>query len=442
MNPEVAGLIVLVGLFILNGVLSSAKAAFANVHRPTLQKMASRGNKRAERALAVAEDSSRLLTTAKLGSVVINFLMAGLVAIFVVPRFAGVIANFVGLENGLGLSYVIVMPLAALVLYLLSSLIPESVVAHNAERWALVLIGPMRLAKLALLPAVAGLMWVGGLLAKMLGDDDKVGIPVVTEEEIMTLVDAGEEEGAIELDEKQMIASIFRLDNTTVREVMVPRIDIVSLSADASLQEALDLTVKAGHSRIPVYKENIDSVAGLLYAKDLLDVWRQGKEDVDLLSILRPAVFTPESKKVDALLEELQQKMVHLAIVVDEYGGTAGVVTLEDIVEEIVGEIQDEYDSEAAIYRAIGEGEYEFDARIDMDDLNEVLDSKLATDQGDTLGGFIYSQLGKVPAPGEKVLVDGLQMEVLSVDDQRIETVRVLRVQPGEQAESAVAKDG
>jgi CBS domain containing-hemolysin-like protein len=329
-----------------------------------------------------------------------------------------------------GLSFAVLVPMAALLLYLLGDMLPETVAARNAARWAIPLSAPMRLAMTVLAPLVSLAQAAGKLLVSLGMGNQQTSLPFVTEEEILTLVDAGEEKGVIELDEKQMIASIFKLDNTLVREVMVPRIDMVALSADTHLKEALDVVIQAGHSRIPVYKDNIDVITGLLYAKDLLEVWRDRKGDVDLKSLLREPLFVPETKKLDALLKQLQQTKVHMAIVVDEYGGTAGLVTIEDVVEEIVGEIQDEYDAEEVIYHRIADGEYEVDARIDIDDLNEILDSNLPTELGDTLGGFIYSQLGKVPAPGEEVIADGLQLQVLSVDEQRIDKVRIRRLPP------------
>jgi CBS domain containing-hemolysin-like protein len=247
----------------------------------------------------------------------------------------------------------------------------------------------------------------------------------------MTLVDAGEEEGAIDLDEKEMIYSIFQLADTLAREIMVPRIDIVAVEVHTPLDKARDIIIKAGHSRIPVYEESLDQVCGLLYAKDLLSVWQRGEPLVELRSILRPALFVPESKRVPDLLRELRDSNVHLAIVIDEYGGTAGLVTMEDIVEEIVGEIRDEYDSaEEALYETVGPDEYVFDGRVNLDDFNRLLDVELPDELGDTLGGFIYGELGKVPKQGEVVVTHSLRLEVTSVVDRRIRKVRVRRIGP------------
>jgi putative hemolysin len=241
----------------------------------------------------------------------------------------------------------------------------------------------------------------------------------------MTMVDAGQEVGLIEEDEKEMIYSVFALGDTLAREVMIPRIDIVALDVEASLEEALDMVVRVGHSRVPTYEENIDNIVGVLYAKDLLQLWRDKREGVTLRDVLRTPYFVPESKPVDELLEEMQQRKVHMVTVVDEYGGTAGIVTLEDIVEEIVGEIQDEYDIEEPVVEQVSEQEFVFNARVDLDDVNRLMGTSFPTELGDTLGGFIYSQLGKVPVPGESVRFDGLTIEVLTVSGRRIRKVRV-----------------
>jgi putative hemolysin len=226
-----------------------------------------------------------------------------------------------------------------------------------------------------------------------------------------------------------MIASIFEFGETVAREVMVPRIDIDAIAVETPLLDAVDVILKAGHSRLPVYKETVDNVVGMLYAKDLLRYLRDGRTDVPISRMLRPPYFIPESKKVDELLQELQQRRVHMAIVVDEYGGTAGLVTIEDLLEEIVGEIQDEYDTEAPTVEEVGADEYLFDARLNLDEVNKVLAVDLPDEGGNSLGGFIYSQLGKVPAVGDTIDYEGVRIEVLSVAGRRIQQVRASRVQ-------------
>ena len=252
------------------------------------------------------------------------------------------------------------------------------------------------------------------------------GNALVTEDELRTMVDASQKEGILEQEERRMINSIFDLGDTVVREIMVPRIDILALDVQQPFNEAIDELLASGYSRVPVYEETIDNVLGVLYAKDLLKAWRAGSDDASLRSLLRPAYFIPEAKKVDELLAEMQVRRIHIAIIVDEYGGVAGLVTLEDIVEEIVGEIRDEYDDgEEVFYEEILPNVFLCSGRMDVDDLNELLDGHLPVDEGDTLAGLIYSKAGHVPVQGESILVDGVRLTVEQVSKRRIRQVRV-----------------
>jgi len=253
----------------------------------------------------------------------------------------------------------------------------------------------------------------------------------VTEDDLKSLVDMGEEEGVFEQDERRMIYSIFQLGDTLVREIMVPRIDILTLDVKTPLLEAVDAFLVSGHSRVPVHEETVDNTLGLLYAKDLLRVWREGNPQASLREMLRPAFFVPEAKKIDELLTEMQSQRFHMAVVVDEYGGIAGLVTLEDIVEEVLGEIQDEYDQgEEAPYQISQDGDYLFLGRVDLDDFNDIMDCQLPTDEADTLGGYIYSRLGHVPSIGEKVQKDNLILTVEQVSARRIRKVRATLLPP------------
>lgn len=247
----------------------------------------------------------------------------------------------------------------------------------------------------------------------------------VREEAIEQMVDAGEKVGLIESNEHEMISGVMGLDRTMAREIMVPRMDMVAVDIEMPLRAALDVIVDGSHSRVPVYEENIDHITGLLYAKDLLRTLRDGRSELPLRSVLRPAHFVPESMPVDELLQELQESKVHMAIVVDEYGGTAGVVTIEDVLEEIVGEIQDEYDvSEEPLVERVNENEAVFDARVTIEDVNDALSVQLAG-ESDTLAGLVYRRLQKMPKVGDQVQVDGLTISVLSVAGRRIKKVRV-----------------
>lgn len=255
------------------------------------------------------------------------------------------------------------------------------------------------------------------------------GAPAVESPEkvVAQMVDASAKAGLIESDERAMISGILQLDRTLTREIMVPRIDVVAVEVETPLRDALDVMLQGAHSRLPVYAESIDHIVGVLYAKDLLRILRDGKGEVSLRELMRPAYFVPESKRVDELLQELQRHKVHMAIVVDEFGGTAGIVTIEDVLEEIVGEIQDEYDtSEEPLIEQVSENEGVFNARATIGDVNDALALDLP-DESDTLGGLVYQRLEKLPRVGDQVRVGDVTIEVLDVIGRRIKKVRVTR---------------
>ena len=249
------------------------------------------------------------------------------------------------------------------------------------------------------------------------------------DEELRMIVDAVEEEGALEEKEREMIHSIFEMSELTVREIMVPRVDVVAVEVDEPLRKVLDIIKESGHSRIPIYEESIDDIEGVVYAKDLLRHMEAGSLDEPARVLARPPHFVPEAKKVDELLREMQRDKVHMAIVLDEYGGTAGIVTIEDLLEEIVGEIQDEYDTEEKTVEKVSENEAVFDARVSIHDVSEFLGVSLEDGEYDTVGGFVYDRLGKIPVVGDELRVDGLWLKVLSVSGKRIKKVRI-RLEP------------
>ncbi len=318
----------------------------------------------------------------------------------------------------------VVLLLGSAVLLYWSEWYLEARVKRSAEEWAIGLSGFARLVMWVCSPLVA---LPQALARGSQPTSDEAGSEF--EEELKSLADAGQEEGLLEQGERNMIYSVFELGDTLVREIMVPRIDILALEVNTPLPDAVEVLLASGHSRVPVYEEAIDNILGLLYAKDLLRLWRQDSGLNSLRELLRPAYFVPEAKKADELLADMQSQRVHMAIVVDEYGGVAGMVTMEDIVEEILGEIQDEFDQgEESPYQELGEGEYIFLGRVDLDDFNEVLNSSLPKDEADTLSGFIYNHFGRVPSNGESLQIGDLLLTVEQVSGRRIRKVRARRV--------------
>ena len=392
----------------LDLAMITARAGFLHTSHARLLSLHEHSEARVARAVALLPALPRIRTAFNLALVMSRFALAGLILLFL--AFQGAFSS-IWLFAG-------VLILSALLLFWLEWM-AEKLVSRNPAEWTLRMAGFIRLwLILAALPMSPLTLAPGSSGSPETSEEEM-------EEEVKTLVDAGQQEGSIEQGERRMIYSVFELGETLVREIMVPRTDIFALDVKTPLLEAVDNIIKSGHSRVPVYEEVVDQTLGVLYAKDLLRVSRRGEQSAGLHDLLRPAYFVPEAKKVDDLLADMQAHGVHMAIVVDEYGGVAGLVTLEDVVEEIFGEIRDEYDtSEEAPFQELKDGGYLFQGRIDLDDFNEIMGSDLVKDEDDTLGGYIFSHLGRVPNIGEDVQKDRLLLTVEQVSGRRIRKVR------------------
>jgi CBS domain containing-hemolysin-like protein len=258
----------------------------------------------------------------------------------------------------------------------------------------------------------------------------------VTEEELHELVEASEEEGLINEDESEMIRAIFTLGETVVREVMVPRTDMAAIPVDATAKELLETIIGCGHSRIPVYEGTVDNITGVLYAKDLLKFWGKDSAELDIRRTVRQPFFIPETKNLEELLQEFKKRRVHIAIVIDEYGGTSGLITIEDLLEQIVGDIQDEYDVEEELIHKQPDGSAIVDARLPIEEFEEHFDIIVEREKFDTVGGLIFHLLGRIPRTGDSVAVNGLLLTVLSAGERRIGKLRAERL-PSETTGSA-----
>lgn len=427
----VLGLLVLLGLDLYT---TAFRAAFLNASMARLLSLKEEMETRVNRVVSFLQAPQEWQAASNLTQLFTRFLAASLLLALFAPQKWMV--STVLVELG-------ILILAVVVVFWLEWVV-EVVIMRHPEAWAMRLAPSVRTLMVALSPVLILPLAIGRRKG-----DGQGPMSTVTEEELRSMVDAGHEGGVLEGDERQMIFSIFELGDTLVREIMLPRIYINALEVSTPLPQAVDALIRLGHSRVPVYEESVDNILGLLYAKDLLRVWnqsltgdkdqeKQGERVDSLRSLLRPATFVPEAKKVDELLEEMQQGHVHMAMVVDEYGGIAGLVTLEDIFEEIVGEIQDEYDqSEEAPYLPAGEGEYIFQGRVDLKEFNEVMNSQLPTEETETLGGFIYEQVGRVPVSGESLQVGDINLTIEQVTRRRIRKVRArkqaITTQKGEQ---------
>jgi len=249
----------------------------------------------------------------------------------------------------------------------------------------------------------------------------------VTEEEFHELMEASEEEGLINEEESDMIRAIFSLGETVVREVMVPRTDMACVSVAVTTDELLATIIACGHSRIPVYDGTVDNITGILYAKDLLRYWGNNSPDLDIRTIVRQPFYIPESKNLEELLQEFKRRRVHIAIVIDEYGGTSGLITIEDLLEQIVGDIQDEYDTEEELIQPQDDGSAIIDARVPIEEFEELFGIEVERDKFDTVGGLIFSLLGRIPRTGDEVSTAGIRLTVLSAGERRIGKLRAER---------------
>ena len=389
--------------------------ALTVTNRSDIREMSDNGDVRATAANKLLQDPERLLLTSMLLKT-IGLVAAGASMTWVLPGAATTLEI-----------------LTAIVLTWAGFALVKVIGRASGARWpqAIALRGAMlmRAFSIVLYPACLFLRQVGEWLG---GEQiqDPEGNVYLTEEGLRLLIDVGDEEPILD-SEKQMIASILELDETVAREVMVPRIDVVGLEVNTALRDALDVAIAAGHSRLPVYEGDIDHIVGFLYAKDLLRCFQENRDDMPITTLLRPVHFVPETKKINALLREMQKRRVHVSMVVDEYGGTAGLVTIEDVLEEIVGEIQDEYDEEEGIFvQTVEPNTYLINARYDLYSLSKLLEIDLSGEDADTLGGLIYSEMGHVPEQGESVEIGGWRFTVLDLDGRRIDQVRAEPVNP------------
>jgi putative hemolysin len=440
-------ILVLVLLTFLEGFFVAGEIALVSIRRSRVEQLVDEGSSGARRVRRLLDEPGRFLAVSQLGLTVIGFFASAYAAVSLVQQLSDILVGFGLDEKGAAepIALVVVTVILALFTIIFAELVPKTLALANTERFAIALSLPIEFLARALGPLIKLLTGVTAWIAKLFGANVS-NEAQITAEELRLIVERGGEQGVLEAEEEQMINSIIELGERRLHEVMIPRIAIVSLAASATLDEAIDKVVDEGHSRIPVYEETIDEVVGILYAKDLLPILKTGADPRPTLrSLLRTPVFVPESMTIDDLLHEFQRRKVHIAIVLDEYGGTAGLLTIEDLLEEIVGEIQDEYDTEEPMVVRISDDEARVDGRADVDDLAELFDTVLGledADEYDTVGGLIYHRIGGVPSPGDVVKVDGLQLTVETIDGRRVGKVLVVRKRRDEEGEPRPDEDG
>ncbi len=439
MDPTLALEVVFFLVFLcLSAFFSSSETALTSITKLHVKKLRENGVQVSKLDIWI-HNPNRILATLLVGNNIANVGAAILAAFIAADLF-----EKAGLAEYQGLAGFVAFVGTTSALLVFGEIIPKIYAKHQAEKVAPRVIGFLNLLyTFPLKPVITLFLGLSNTVLRLCGGETSKEGPFLTQDDIRLLIEVSEKEGVLEQEEREMIHSIIEFGDTITKEVMVPRTDMVRLGADATLEESLKAVVAAGHSRIPVYEERIDNIIGILYAKDLLAYWHraQGKmakpldskgvspeteEPFDLHPLLRPPTFVPETKRVSELLREFRQKRIHMAIVVDEYGGTAGLVTIEDVLEEIVGEIQDEYDREGALYRKLEENRFEVDTRISLSELEDELNVVLPEGEDfETLSGFISAVAGHVPEAGEVIAYKDYRMTVLEGDKRRVSRVRL-----------------
>jgi len=406
-------LLIIVIALVLAGLAASAETSLTSISRVRLRTLVEQKVPQAILIERLHRDPNAYLST---------ILIVNTVAIIVASSAATLLALHLYRER---VAEWLVSLILSLIVLLACEITPKTLALQRAEKVALRMARLVAAATFAMRPIVFVLTAVTRLILRMLGGKAQVRGPFVTEEELKMLVSVGEEEGVLEEEEREMIHGIFEMGDMRVREVMVPRTDLVAIEATEPVEKAVDLVTNSGHTRIPVVVANMDHIVGVLYAKDLLRAVVRGEQKT-LRDIARKPYFTPESNKVQDVLRDLRKNRVHMAIVVDEYGGTAGAVTIEDILEEIVGPIQDEYDiGEEDEIQFINPTEVVLDGRVSVDDVNELLKLNIAADDYDTIGGYVLNQLGAAPKVGATLKLGNAELRVEAVQGTRIKKVRI-----------------
>jgi putative hemolysin len=404
--------VIVIGL-VIAAFAAAAETSLTSVSRIRMRSLAEDGNKRAKTVTRLHADPNSYLST---------ILSLNTVAVIVVSTATALLIGGYWRNVPQAVATIVL----SIIVLIFCEIAPKSLALRFNERFALVLAGPVLLTTRVLRPLVGGLSALSRLIVRAATRGHSVRGPFVTEEELKLLLYVGEQEGIVEQEEREMIHGILEMTDKSVREVMVPRVDIVASESTDSIADVIKVIIEFGYSRIPVYEDNVDNIVGVVYAKDLLRHGVSGDDQRPLTMVAREPYFTPEAKHVGELLREMKERKVHIAVVVDEHGGTAGIVTFEDLIEEIVGPIRDEYDMrEVEELQIVSDHEVVVSARFPVDDLKEALAIEVPDVEADTVGGLVYEQLQEIPKVGATIQLGSATLTVEAVRRQSIQTVRI-----------------
>ena len=436
MDPDPSGnilvqIVLLIVLIALNAFFAAGEIALISLNETKMEKLAEDGDKKAKKICKLLQNSSRFLATIQIGVTLAGFLASATAAGYLAEPLAkwvlklapSLAAHAAAVET---VSLVLITLVISYFSLVFGELVPKRVAMAKAEKLAFAMAGILTACSVIFAPFVKFLALSTNGVLRLCGIDPHADDDPVTEEEIRLMVDEGEDAGIIEEAQRDMLENVFEFDDVDAEDLMTPRIDVAALDVTESIADAIDECMQKGYSRLPVYEEDIDHIIGVLYVKDLLPyVGKELPSSVTLKSLCRETLFVPATVKGSALFQQMSEKHLQMAIVIDEYGGTAGIVTVEDLLESIVGNMQDEFDHEEEELEQTGDNAFEADGALDVEELSEQLDVEFPEGDYDTLAGFLLSELGHIPEVGEQVTFENVTFTVTEMDDRRIETVHI-----------------
>ena len=398
-------------LILLSAFFSGSETAFMSVNRIKIKEKVQRGDEHAARVDKLLHNQTRLLTTILIGNNLVNIAASSIATALSIELFG---SKGVGIATGI----------VTLLILIFGEITPKSLGNNHSIDYAKAASVPLYYLEIILSPFIYLFTKIVNLFVK---DKSLISSAFLSEEEIKRFIDVSQREGVIKETEQEMIQSVFEFDDTLVKEIMIPRIDMVCIEKNSSLTELIKMGVEKGHSRIPVFEESIDNIIGLIYIKDFLELLLEEKKDVDIKGFVKPIYFIPEGKPINQLLAEMKERKEHMAVVVDEYGGTSGLITIEDLLEEIVGDIQDEFDLEKSYIEVIDDNTLMLDGRVDIEELNKYLEDPLIeSDNYETVSGLILYYLNRLPVKGEKLELENTTFVIESIIDNRIRKIKLI----------------
>jgi len=420
-------LLLILILIIINAFFAASEMAIVSLNKTKISILEADGNEKALLISKLLNEPSRFLATIQVGITLTGFLASAFAATSISKYFSEVLQSY-NIYASESISVIVITIIMSYLTLVLGELFPKRVALNNSEKIAMMVVKPVLFFSKATFPFVKFLTFSSNVLLRLFKIDSTDLEEKVSEEEIRMMINVGEEAGVINITEKEMIDGIFQFDDTLAKEIMTPRTNVFAVDIETPLDELVDKVLEEQYSRIPVFEEDIDNIIGVLYMKDLFVKIRHSEiETADIRSFLRPAYFVPETKNIDMLFKELQNTKNHMAMLIDEYGGFAGVVTIEDLIEEVMGNIFDEYDDSADYIKKIDNNTYLVDGLVSINDINEVLGLELPSDNYDTIGGFVIDLMGSIPKENEITVIEyeKLVFKIEKVDEKRIDKLKI-----------------